>query len=112
WLTSSSFDCEQLQQEADARLELDGGALERGIRRSVARAVERRVGNAPVCEARLGREFGTDLSDAVAQGDHHVEALRDELVQVLGAIPADVDAALAQYSNRVRMQRFGVAPCA
>ena len=45
--------------------------------------------------SRVRRELRADLADAVAQRDHHVEALRDELVEVLGAVRADVDAALA-----------------
>ena len=56
---------------------------------------ERGVGNAPVDELWVRRELGTDLADAVAQGDHEVEALGHELVEVLGAVRADVDPALA-----------------
>ena len=91
------------------RLELGGGALERRVRRPVGRALERRVGDAPVDELGLRRELGADLADAVAQRDHHVEALRDELVEVLGAVAADVDAALAHHAHRVGMQRLRVA---
>ena len=40
------------------------------------RTLERRVGNAPVHELGVGRELRADLADAVAQRDHHVEALR------------------------------------
>ena len=70
---------------------------------------ERGVGNAPVHETRMGRELGTDLPDPVAQRDHDVETLRDELVQVLGAVPADVDTALLHHAHRVGVQRLRVA---
>ena len=39
----------------------------------------------------MAGELGADLADAVAQGDHPVEALAGELVQVLRAPPGDVD---------------------
>ena len=74
------------------RLELVGGALERGVRGAVRRALERRVGDAPVHELGVGRELRAHLSDAVAEGDHGIEALGGELVEVLGAVGADVDA--------------------
>ena len=52
--------------------------------------------------SRVRRELRADLPDAVAQRDHHVEALRDELVEVLGAVRADVDPALLHDPHRVR----------
>ena len=70
------------------------GAFERGQAGPVVRALERGVGNAPVHELRMRRELGTDLADAVAQRDHEVEPLRDELVEVLGPVRADVDPTL------------------
>ena len=49
------------------------------------------------CDGKLG----TDLADAVAQRDHEVEALGHELVQVLGSVRADVDAALLHHPYRI-----------
>ena len=57
----------------------------------------------------MGRELGTDFPDPVAQRDHDVETLRDELVQVLGAVPADVDTAPLHHAHRVGVQRLRVA---
>ena len=91
---------EQVEPEADARLELGRGAFERRVRGTVGRTLERRVGNAPVHELGAGRELGADLSNAVAQRDHRVEPLGDELVEVLGAVRADVDATLAAGRGR------------
>ena len=91
------------------RLELVGGALERRVRGAVRRTLERRVGDAPVHELRVRRELRAHLADAVAQRDHLVEALGDELVEVLGAVRADVDATRPQHADRVRVQRLRVA---
>ena len=74
-------------------------------------AFERGVGNAPVHETRMGRELGTDLPDPVAQRDHHVETLRDELVEMLGAVPADVDTAPFQRTRTaLACNGFGLLP--
>ena len=56
-------------------------------------------------ELRVRRELGTHLADAVAQRDHDVEPLRRELVEVLGAVRADVDAA----PLHARAPRWGAA---
>ena len=98
-----------MEQEPDAGLELGRGAFERGIGRAVVRALERRVGNAPVHELGVRRELGTDLADAVAQRDHEVEPLATELVEVLGSVRADVDAALLHDPHRVGMERLRIA---
>ena len=98
-----------MEQEADAGLELGRGAFERRVGRAVVRALERGIGNAPVHEVGVRRELGADLADPVAQRDHDVEALRDELVEVLGAVRADVDAALLHHPHRVGMQRLRMA---
>src|SRR5438876_1188816 len=103
---------QQVKQKADARLELGGSAFESRGGGTRARANECRVGNAPVHELRVGRELGADLSDAVAQRDHEVEPHCEELVEVLGAVRADIDAPFAHDPDRVRMQRFGMAPTA
>ena len=84
--------CEEREQEADAGLELGGGALERRVGGAVGRTLERRVGDAPVDELGSRRELRADLANAVAQRDHRVEPLGAELVEVLGAVGADVDA--------------------
>ena len=98
-----------MEQVADARLELRRGAFERGGGGPVGWALARGVGNAPVDELRVRRELGTDLADAIAERDHHVEAIGDELVEVLGAVAADVDPASLHDAHRVRMQRLGIA---
>src|SRR5262245_27160521 len=53
-------------------------------------------------------ELWTDLSNAIAQRDHHVEALRNELVEVLGAVGADVDPALSHDPYGIGVQRLGM----
>ena len=80
------------------------------VRGPVGRAFERGVGHAPVHELGAVRELGADLPNAVAQRDHRVEPLGDELVEVLGAVGADVDAPFLQDADRVRVQRLGMAP--
>ena len=60
--------------------------------------------------SRMRRELGADLANAIAQRDHQVEGLRDELVEVLAPIAAEVDASLADHAHGVGMQRLGVAP--
>src|SRR5256885_1221629 len=99
----------QSQQERDAGFELTRSAFERGITRAVVRALERRVGNAPVHEARVGWELGTDLADAVAQRDDEVEPLSYELVQVLGSVGADVDATRLHDPHGIGMKGLRIA---
>ena len=77
-----------------------------GYERTVGRTLERRVGNAPVDELGSGRERRAHLANPVAQRDHGVEPLGDELVEVLGAVRADVDSTLPQDADRVGMQRL------
>ena len=72
----------------------------------------RRVGNAPVHTLGPGRELRAHLANAVAQGDDRVEPLSDELVEVLGAIGADVDATLRKDTDRIGMERLRMASSA
>ena len=95
--------------EADPGLELGCGALERRVGRAVGRTLEGWVGHAPVDELGSGREVRADLPDAVAQGDHRVEPLRAELVEVLGAVRADVDPVRTKDADGVGMQRLRMA---
>ena len=99
----------EMQPEADARLELGGRSLERRVRGEVRTHLDagRECSSA---RAGDGRELGADLSNAVAEGDHHVEPLSDELVEVLGAVRADVDAPPLKDPHGVGMQRLRVAP--
>src|ERR1700742_2208858 len=71
------------QQSSDATLELVGGALERGIGLRVAGSLAGRGGDAPVRVVGVLWELGADLAYAVAQCDHVIEALVEELVEVL-----------------------------
>src|SRR5258708_39555474 len=88
---------QQMQKKADTRLELGRRAFESRVGGTLGRTCECRVGNAPVHELRVRRELAAHLADAVAQRDHQVEPPREELVEVLAAIRADVDAAFAHY---------------
>ena len=45
----------------------------------------------------------------IAQRDHDVEALRDELIQMLDPVPADVDPALLHHPHCVGVQRLRMA---
>jgi len=54
-------------------------------------------------------EFWADFADLVAEGDHVVEAVPGELVEVFAAPSGQVDAVRAHDPRRVRVQRFGVA---
>ena len=69
------------------------GALVR--RDLVAAAVRRssRVGDAPVQHPRVTRKLRAHLANAVAEADHVVEALGEQLVDVLRPAARDVDAA-------------------
>src|SRR4051812_11240312 len=87
-------------EEADAGLELGGGALE-GL-------VVDWLRDAPV-EGLGARELAADLAPAVPEADHVVEALARELVEVLGAPRRDVDAALAHHAHGVGVERLGAA---
>ena len=80
-----------------------------GYEARFGRTLERGVGNAPVHELGAGRELRADLSNAVAQRDHRVEPLGDELVDVLGAVRADVDSTLLKDADGVGMQWFRMA---
>ena len=55
------------------------------------------------------RELGADLSNAVAQRDHDVEPLGDELAEVLGAVRTDVDATLLENADGIGMQWLRMA---
>src|SRR5688572_15996311 len=88
-----------LELESDASRELVSGALERGVRGAVRRTLEPRVGHAPVHELRARRELRAHLANAIAERDHLVEALRDELVDVLRAVRADVDVSPLEHTN-------------
>ena len=83
-------------------VELVGGALEGRVRRAVGRALERRVGDAPVHELGMRRERRADLADAVAQGDHRVEALRANSSRCLVRFALMSMPRLAQHPDRVR----------
>jgi hypothetical protein len=61
---------------------------------------------------RFGRELRAHLANAIAQGDDRVEPLRDELVKVLRAVTADVDATPSEDANGIRMKRFRMASSA
>src|SRR3954464_2191313 len=101
-----------LDQEADARLDLGRGALERGQRLPIAAGLTCRVGDAPMDRRRRARELWADLSHSVAEADHVVEALTRELVQVLGAPLGNVQAACAHHPHGVRVKWLGIAACA
>ena len=68
-----------------------------------------RVGDAPVDQLRMAGELRADLANPVAQRDHVAEPLPGELLQVLGPVPADVDAVLAHHPHRLRVQWLGTA---
>ncbi len=72
-------------------------------------ALERRVGNAPMDELWSRRELRADLTNAVAQCDHRVESLGAELIEVFGAVGADVDPVRVKDPDRVGMQRLRTA---
>ena len=64
-----------MQEEADARLELGGRALEGGVGLVVAARLRRRVDDAPVDRLWAAGELGADLAHPVAETDDVVEAL-------------------------------------
>ena len=86
-------------------VELVRGAHER----RVAVVLGGRIRNAPVRHRRWPWEVGADLAHAIAQADHMVEPLPDELLQVLGATALDVEAAFAHHLHGGRVQRLGMA---
>src|SRR5215207_1362648 len=98
------------EQEPDARLELGRRSLEGRQRLVVGAGLMCGVADAPVDRLRRTGELGTDLTHAVAEADHVVEAPAAELVEVLGAAAGQIDAALAHHADGVRMQRLGMAP--
>src|SRR4051812_27884123 len=70
------------EEERGASLELGGHGPEGGP--ALAGAGDRGgVRDAPVDGPGVPREVGADLADLVAEADHPVEALPDELVEVL-----------------------------
>src|SRR6188472_1283049 len=101
---------EEWEPKADAGLELGGRAPERRVGGAVGGPLERRVGDAPVDELGRRRKCRTDLANAVAQGDHAVEPLGTELVEVFGSASGDVEPVRAKDADGVRVQRFRVAP--
>ncbi len=58
----------------------------------------------------LRAERRAHLANPVAQGDDRVEPFADEFVDVLAAVQADVDPALAHHAHRIRMERLGMTP--
>src|SRR5215212_7890585 len=101
--------CTGTEQEPDPRLEVGRGPFECAVRRPGARTCRSRIGNAPVRALGVRGELGTHLAHAVTERDHHVELAGAELVEVLGPLSADVDAAGAHDADGVRMQRLRVA---
>ena len=67
------------------------------------------VGDAPVDLLANAAEIGADLADSVAEGDHVVEAISGELVEVLAAPARHVDAVLGHHTDCVRVQVLGAA---
>ena len=61
---------------------------------------------------RFGRELRAHLANAIAQSDDGVEPLRDELFNVFGAVPADVDATRSQDADGIGMKRLRMASSA
>src|SRR4051812_7617596 len=96
-------------EEADARLELDGRTLERRQGLLVAPRLTRRVRDAPVDEVWRSGERGADLADAIAEADHAVEAKVGDLADRLRAPRGDVDATVEHDAHGIGMERLGVA---
>ena len=79
------------------------------VRGAVVHALERRVGNAPMDELWSRRELRAHLTNPVAQCDHRVESLGAELIEVFGAVGADVDPVRVKDPDGVGMQRLRTA---
>ncbi len=94
---------------ADARVDFGGGRPEGRV--GVRSGRRRRVGDAPVDPPGIVAEVGADLTRLVAQGDHRIEALAGEGVQVPGAAVGEVDAEVLPHDpHRVGMQ-CGLGMC-
>src|SRR4051794_39437931 len=100
---------DRLAEEADARLELSGGALEGRQRLVIGSRLACRVADAPVDRLRCAGKLGTDLAHAVAQADHVVEVLARELGEVFGTAACEINPAPAHHADRIGMQWLGVA---
>src|SRR5262245_35151325 len=67
------------------------------------------IGEAPMDTPRRTGEQWAGLSNVVADGDHIVKGLVEILVQVFGALRADIDPTLIHRGNRYWVDRFGFA---
>src|ERR1035441_8574003 len=65
------------------------------------------VFEAPVNAARLDREHGAAFFGVVAHGDHVVEGLAGEVVDVLGPVAADIDAEFRHHGDGFRPDTAG-----
>ncbi len=97
------------QQVADACGELEAGLLEGSILRGSPILRFRRVRETPVDMLRVSRKHRAHFSHAVANGDDIVECLPDEIIQVFGALVADVDPYLGHRLQRERMDGLRLA---
>src|SRR3954453_23000400 len=97
------------RQVGDAGLELGGSAFERRVGLAVGGAGRGGIRDAPVHESRMRGELGADLTDAVAQRDHDVELAGGELLETLGTLCTDVDAASAHDPYGFRVEWLRVA---